>query len=279
MLDLFTGWLFTQLDFFASGLGILLIGALALLTVLLWEWRLTLVSLFVIQVGVAILAGKVHGLALQWASVQIMVMALALLMLLLSAQQVRPALQQQRPGSWPVRLSAAVLLLISWQFLEVDLALPMIAPRIAQLFFWLALCGLVLLGLSDTPFFTGIALLLWFMPVQAFIEILLPQHRLFVFIGMIELLVTLACSYLMLAQRLPSIRLRPIITDNLMGEGTPPLLIGTQTNGGSRPALTNGNGKREPVAQPTTPLPKDLARGSSRDGTGEHNAVEARRAT
>ena len=284
MLELFTGWLFTQLDFFASGLGILLIGATALLTILLWDWRVTLAGVLVIQVGVAILAGKVHGLTIQWASVQIMVTGLALLMLLLSAHQVQPALRQQRPGSWPVRLSAAMLLLISWQFLDVDLALPIIAPQIAQLCLWLALCGLVLLGLSDTPFFTGVALLLWFMPIQAFIEILLPQYRLFVLIGMIELLVALACSYLMLAQRLPVSRSRPLRAGQPMrNAGALPLLLGTPINGVTLPTLINGNGKHAPLNPLLTPTRRAAPaqdpppNAPPREPTGEHDAITARR--
>lgn len=277
MLDLFTGWLFTQLDFFASGLGILLIGATALLTILLWEWRLTLIGIMVIQVGVAILVSKVHALTLQWASVQLLVTALAVLMLLLSAQQVRPALGQQRPGSWPVRLSAAILLVISWQFLDVDFALPIVAPQIAQLFLWLALCGLVLLGLSDTPFFTGIALLLWFMPIQALIEILLPQYRLFIFIGMLELLVLLACSYLMLAQRLPLLRPRPAVTDSTAREGISALpRLASPTPSGATPLLMNGAGKYAPGTSTPSPRPLASPTKAPEEETGEH-AVSTRR--
>lgn len=277
MLDLFTGWLFTQLDFFASGLGIVLIGATALLTILLWEWRLTLIGIMVIQVGVAILVSKVHALALQWASVQLLVTALAVLMLLLSAQQVRPALGQQRPGSWPVRLSAAILLVISWQFLDVDFALPIVAPQIAQLFLWLALCGLVLLGLSDTPFFTGIALLLWFMPIQALIEILLPQYRLFIFIGMLELLVLLACSYLMLAQRLPALRPRPVVTDRTAREGTSALpRFAPPATSGATPLLINGAGKYTPGTSTPSQRPLPPPTKTPEEETGEH-AVSTRR--
>jgi len=274
MLDLFTGWLFTQLDFFGSGLGILLIGATALLTILLWEWRITLVAITVIQVGLAILVSKVHGLALQWASVQLLVTALGVLMLLLSAQQVRPALGQQRPGSWPVRLSAAVLLVISWQFLDVDFTLPLVAPQIAQLFLWLALCGLVLFGLSDTPFFTGVALLLWFMPIQAFIEILLPEYRLFVLIGMLELLVLLACSYLMLAQRLPVRPSRPRMPDNMGQEGSSALpRLAPPPTSGTTPRLGNSAGNHTPAPPAHRPAPPPSG---PEEETGEH-AVSTRR--
>lgn len=197
-------WLLTNFTFFASGLGILTIGAVAVLMLFFWEWRSSLVGLCVIQVGVAVLVTQVHQVELKWAQVQILVTTLSAAMLLLSARQIRFALPYQRPGSWFMRLVAVTLLIICWRFFDLDLALPVVAPPVAQLFLWLAVCALIMLGLGDAPLSTAIALLLWFIPVQAFIQILLPEFRLFVLIGIVQLLSALACSYLMLSARMPA---------------------------------------------------------------------------
>lgn len=197
-------WLLTNFTFFASGLGILTIGAVAVLMLFLWEWRSFLVGLCVIQLGVVVLVTYVHQVELKWAQVQILVTTLSAAMLFLSARQIRFALPYQRPGSWFIRLIAVTLLLICWRLFDVDLALPVVAAPLAQLFLWLAVCALITLGLSDAPLSTAVAILLWFMPVQAFIQILLPEFRLFVLIGIVQLLSALACSYLMLAARLPA---------------------------------------------------------------------------
>lgn len=206
-------WLLTTFNFFASGLGILTIGAVALIMLLLWEWRLLLIGLCVIQLGVVVLVTKVHQVDLEWAQVQILVTALCTAMLLLSARQIRFALPYQRPGSLLVRLMAVTLLLICWRFFDFEVSLPVIAPALAQLFLWIALCALIMLGLGDAPLSTGVALLLWFIPVQGFIQVLLPEFRLFVLIGIIQILSALACSYLMLAARLPDMSTAAIPTD------------------------------------------------------------------
>ncbi|MEZ4622812.1 MAG: hypothetical protein R2867_45950 [Caldilineaceae bacterium] len=61
---------------------------------------------------------------LDWSNVQLLVSTLFAAMLALSAHQVRPVLRLQRPGSWLVRLSAVVLLVASWRFVDFDLAIP-----------------------------------------------------------------------------------------------------------------------------------------------------------
>ncbi len=211
-IDLITP-LLPHLSFFATGLGLLSIGGLALLIILFWEWHFTLAGLFVIQLGVAVLATQIHALPPQWGTVQLMVSALAAAMLLLSARQVRQAHPQQRPGSFVIRFSAVTLLAVSWQFVDFDIALPLLTVPETDLFLWLILCAFVMLGLSDSPLYTAVALLLWLIPVQVFIQLILPEQRLFVFIGIAELLVALSCSYLLLAQRLPERTAHNVLTD------------------------------------------------------------------
>jgi len=203
---------FLKLSFFASGLGLILIGAVATSIILFWEWRWAFVSVLVVQTGVCILVMHVHGAPQDWAALQIMVMGLCVLMLALSAQQTHTMMSKRRPGSLLLRSMAVLLLLASWQIFNLKLALPLISPTILPLFLWLGLCTLVLLSLSDDAFFTGIALLLWCIPVQAMIEILLPMPQLFILINILEILITLACSYLVLTGRAP-VPEEQVITD------------------------------------------------------------------
>jgi hypothetical protein len=240
-MDLFTNWILTNFTFFASGLGILVIGAAALLVILLWDWRVILIGLVVVQTGVMVLTTQVYQLPTEWGTVQLMVTALAAAMLALSARQVMPVLRLQRPGSWWVRLSAVILLAVSWQFVNFALPLPLLTPQITQLFLWLILCAFVLLGLSDSPLHTGVALLFWLMPVQAFLQVLLPELRLFVPIGMAEIFVGLTCSYLLLAQRTPAPQQIPIFTDVIFPEQS-----------ASRPALPGPAWSPQLTTQPRT---------------------------
>lgn len=247
-MDFLTNWVLTNFTFFASGLGILLIGTIALILILIWDWRVTLVGLLVMQIGVVVLSHQVHGLPLEWANVQLMVTALVAAMLSLSARQIGRTLWEQRPGSWLIRLGAVVLLIVGWQFVEVDLVLPQLAPQVADLFFWLALCAFVLLGLSGSPFYTGVALVIWFMPVQAFIQVLLPDQRLFVLIAMSELFVGLACSYLLLAQRLPEQEQQVVLTDAVFPEEKRRLALPSPSWGPKLPI--NGGERRSNQVSP-----------------------------
>jgi len=255
-----TAWLLATFTFFASGLGILTIAAVTVAMLLFWEWRTLLIGLCIIQLGMAVLVTRAYQVNLQWAQVQILVTLLSAGMLGLSARQIRFAIPYQRPGAWFVRVMAIALLLICWQLFDFDLALPTIVPPFTQIFLWLALCALIMLGLGDTPLFTGVALLLWFIPVQAFIQILLPEFRLFVLIGMVQLLTALACSYLMLTARLPVFENVAAPTDVAFSTGTaprralnapsplPPPLLSPPAQPASR-LLPNG-GTQAPLAPP-----------------------------
>lgn len=249
-MDSLIPWLLTTFTFFASGLGILTIGAVALLMLFLWEWRSFLVGLCIIQLGVAVLVTYVHQVEMKWAQVQILVIALSAAMLFLSARQIRFALPYQRPGSWFIRLMAVTLLLICWRLFDLDLALPVVATPLAQLFLWLAVCALIMLGLSDAPLSTAVALLLWFIPVQAFIQILLPEFRLFVLIGIVQLLSALACSYLMLAARLPETVTVARPTDMTFPRSLParPVLPPLPELPKPAPRLLPTGGRQQPVA-------------------------------
>jgi hypothetical protein len=209
------------LSFFASGLGVLTIAALATSLFLLWNWRLALLGLLGIQVGVAALVIPTQGFPVQPAAVQILVMALCVLLLSASAQSLRTPHAHPPPGSFLVRCMVVTLLLVSWELFDLQLSLPVISPTVSKLFVWLALCALVILSLSDAPLFAGIALLLWCIPIQVIVELAVPGHSLFVLIGMMEIVLALACSYLVLVDLAPVPPTPTITTDITFPEGSP----------------------------------------------------------
>lgn len=286
MIDTLVAQLLANLGFFATGFGLLVIGGTALLTILLWEWRLTLLGLVAVQLGVAVLVTRIHGLPTEWASVQLMVTALAAAMLALSARQVRPALRVQRPGSFVVRLCGIVLLLVGWQFVELDLQLPGLTPQEVSLFSWLVLCAFVMLGFGDSPLYTGVALLLWLIPVQAFIQVLLPDQRLFVLIGIGQIFLALACSYLLLAQRLPALSTNRVLTDMTFPDElqitpqsarlTPARQLGLKQNPAPAVEEPNWGGRFLPEAPDTAPTRSSAERTQAREATGEHPLVKRR---
>jgi hypothetical protein len=215
--------LLEKLSFFASGLGVLSLAVIATLIFVLWEWRSALLALIVLQLGLAALMVEVHGLPTQWAAVQIMVILLCTFLLSLSAQQMRGQRMAHPPGPLLLRLMVLALLLASWRVFDLHLNIPLLNPPIVRLFVWLALCALVTMALGDSPFFTAVALLLWSLPIQAVVELLLPGHNLFVIIGIVQIAVTLACSYLLLVDLTPTPAPTPVTTDSPFVEPPPRL--------------------------------------------------------
>jgi hypothetical protein len=202
-----------QVSFFNTGLGVLALAALAATLFLFWEWRSALVTLIVLQVGVAALMVEVHHLPLQWAGVQILVILLCVLLLSLSAMRLRGRQALRPPGPWLLRLMVLVLLVAGWRVFDMRISIPLLNPPVMRLFLWLGLCAITTLSLSDSPLYTAIALLLWAMPVQAIVEMLTPGHTLFALIGMVQIVITLACSYLLLIELAPAIKPAPVPTD------------------------------------------------------------------
>jgi len=256
---------FAKLSFFATGLGLLTTGAVAVSIILVWRWRLALLSLLVVQIGVAVLVVRVHGAPYTWAAIELLVMLICLAMLALSAHQVQAQLARHQPGSLLLRGATVLLMLASWRVFDLKVDLPVIAPQVIQLFVWLGLCTLVLLSLSDTPFFTGVALLLWSIPIQAIVQILLPAPALFVLIGMVQIMLTLACSYLILTVRLPATVTQQVNTDLTFA---PEPLISSGLSNGS----TNGIGVHGLLTGPNP-----AQRALSSEQTGEYPLAVERR--
>lgn len=208
------------LTFFSTGFGLMVVGAIAAAIILFWEWRLALAGLFVVQVGVATVAVQVEQIPGEWAGVMTAVTALTCLILALSAQQVPRPVSLRQSGTFLLRAMVLVVVFLGWQALRDSIRIPELVPQVTALFVWLGLCVLVMLALSDNPLFYAVALLLWCVPVQAVVGVLLGIPALIALIGMLELAIALACSYLVLAEQLPVAEAPPILTDIVFPDPT-----------------------------------------------------------
>ncbi|MEM7133034.1 MAG: hypothetical protein AAF702_42425 [Chloroflexota bacterium] len=190
------------LRFFATDLGVLSIGFLAILMILAWDWRVSLFGMVLIQVGVAGLATFREGIEIQWTMVQTLTIVLCVLILALSATQVSASPTSRQAGNGLLRLMIVILFYVSWRLFQFDVPIPVIDADLSLLFTWLSLCALLMLAMSDNPLFTGCALLLWFIPMHVVISVLFPVTNLIVLYGVLELTLALCCSYLILAERI-----------------------------------------------------------------------------
>lgn len=197
-------WLFQAFSFFGTPPGMNLIGTIAAMGIVLWDWRIMLATLFVVQFGVAAATVKFQQLPPEWATVMIGIMGLCCLILLLSAQHIKLRTSIAQAGSWPLRAMLVLLFYMGWRLVAVNVRLPEFDPALTELFTWLGLCVLMILGLSENPLTTAIALLLWFAPVQAVVAGLLGIPPLIALVGILQLALALACSYLVLVEQAPA---------------------------------------------------------------------------
>jgi hypothetical protein len=209
------------LNFLAGDVGLIVIGLAAALTVLVWEWRTAVVGVLFVQVGLAAVAVVHHDVALEWLYVQTGVLALSCMILALSARQTRAVGSMYHAGAWPLRMATLILAFFCWQLLAANISLPVLRPEETRLVVWLALIGVLMMGLGDSPFFTGMGLILWLTLVQVGADVLLSIPALIAMIGMLELALALACSYLILVERVPDAIAAPVMTDITFPDESP----------------------------------------------------------
>jgi hypothetical protein len=206
-------WMFQILSFLASNTGLLLTGAVCGLVILLWDWRFGLLGVCFIQLSAATAGVVLHGMAAEWAMIQSVVVVLVCLMLLLSARAhgLRPSIRQ--PGTGVARgLLLGMFLAGAW-FMEVQIALPGMDALVMELFVWLVLCAVMLLGLSDHPLYNGIGLLLWLIPVQVIVAVVTPIPVVVALVGLVVLVVGMAVSYLVYVEHLAAEERDLVLTD------------------------------------------------------------------
>lgn len=195
----------------ANGLGILFLAALAGSIVLIWDWRWAVVSSTLLLLGVSSIAVRVHGAPTLIAAVQWLAIVVATLLLGLAAHFHPRAVATLPNANWLLRTLALGFLLGAWWMLDSGFNLPLFSRVETDLLIWVALCGVLLLGLSASPFYTGIGLLLVLAPLQSIASVLMPGAGLSIFVGIGQILAALACAYLTLAQPSPVIEQRKII--------------------------------------------------------------------
>ena len=191
---------FSALDFLATAPGFLLIGAIAAAMILLWDWRASLLGLFVIQLSVATIAVELLQLDARWAAIQTAIMLLCCLILGISGRQTPVGSSWHQSGSMLLRVLVLILLYVCWRLFEFNITIPLIRPDVTVLFMWLGICALLTLSLNDNPLFTGTALLQWCIPAQVVTATLLPIPNLIVLLGVLQLLLALGCSYMVLVE-------------------------------------------------------------------------------
>lgn len=176
------------------------IGVVAALLVLLWDWRLLLPGLALVQYGVGQLLVYRYGVPAQWLAIYFWVVLLAALILALSPLQTRSYQIVDRSGNPFFRGLLLLLLGVVVYSIAFEVPLPVVDLETARLFLWLAACALLILALTDSPLLTGAGLLLWFIPVQSLMAVILPLPALIALLGALALSIALVCSYLDLAE-------------------------------------------------------------------------------
>lgn len=195
MFDLFLGT-----AFWASATPMWGIAVVATLLLLFWDWRLLLPGLALIQYGVGQVLIHRYGVPAPWLVIYFWVVVLAGLILSLSPMQTRKYQPMDRSGNVVFRGALLLLLLALVYSISLDLPLPILDVATTRLFLWLAACAFLTLALTDNAFFTGAGMLLWLIPVQSLMAVILPQPALIALLGTLLLLVSLACGYLTLAE-------------------------------------------------------------------------------
>ncbi|MFN2204080.1 MAG: hypothetical protein ACK2UO_23000 [Caldilineaceae bacterium] len=190
-----------SVSFLSSPLGLTLAGALVALAIILWSWQFSLLVVFAVQTAVGAVTVHLSQVPVQWVLIQSAVMALSCLILAMSASKViRSSPTARQSGSIWLRAMAVTLLYGAWRLLDITVSLPETDGNVAQLYGWLALCAVLILGLGASPLFAGVAVLLWITVIQAFVASVLEIPSLVALVGILELLVALACSYLLIAE-------------------------------------------------------------------------------
>lgn len=197
--------IFSLFSFFATGYGVLFTMALVLALLVAWEWRVMLVIVVILQLAVGTLMVRFHNANPNWMLVQLIAMLISCASLSISVLQMRSTTLVRRRTNLVLHLLLAPLLVAGWWLLQVDLPLPELNPALRQLFLWLAVVALVELSISNDPMSIGVGLLIWCIPLHALAVLFTPIPTLLALIGLLELLLGLACAYLIIADRNPAL--------------------------------------------------------------------------
>lgn len=200
MLDFLTGN-----DFWFTSTPLLLVGLLAVVVVLAWDWRVALPALLLVQVGVGALSVRRSSVPDDWSAVFGWVVLGCCLILLLSIRYAHTPTRPGRVGTLFFRGLLLGLVAFLIQSRVIDLAalaefLPLIDEPLSRLLIWLAFCALFATANAEGALENGLALLLWLIAAEAALLAVAPAAIVVVLLGCLFLLVTLACGYLLIAE-------------------------------------------------------------------------------
>ncbi len=185
---------------FATGAGVLLLSGLAGLLLILWNWRFTLVALPLLHLGVNAQMVLLHGLDPLLAAGQMVAILICTGILAASSWEQRASPTLRPSGNLFLRIGATGLLLVAWWAVDPGVIFPIFGRVETDLLMWFGLVGLLVMGLSHSPFYWGVALLLWIAPIHAIAGVLLAGSGLAPIVGIAAITMTLASSYLMLSE-------------------------------------------------------------------------------
>lgn len=240
--------MFGLLSFFATPAGMTATALLAAGLVIVWEWRLALIGLVALQIAVATVVVQRHDMPAQWALVQVAVVGLGCIILALSQNRVLSSRSLRQSGTWVLRLLVVGLAYYGLRLVGANWVLPQLDAETTKMLAWLALTAALILAFGENPLYVGVGLLLWCVVVQAVIGPLLGIPALVAIIGIVELLLALACSYLILAEEAPETSVRQVITD----VSFPIVVVTPNGANGKRAAQGALPAGREGAARPTT---------------------------
>ncbi len=185
----------------ALNLSILLIAAMLVLS----DWRLALAAFALLQVFAGILLTRL--LPPEWALLQWIVGGLVGVMWFLSARRVDTIQRRQRGTPWwrpqwrlnastLLRLALVLLLLVVVYARPPLLPLPRLPSDLARFATFLALGGLIGLGLGDRPLRWGLCLSMWVLAANFTVDALQVDPGTVGLLAGLELLLGFAISYL-----------------------------------------------------------------------------------
>lgn len=185
----------------AVGLSLLLVAAMMVFS----DWRFALAAFALLHVLVGILLTRL--LPPEWALMPWVVGGLVGVMWFLSARRVESVQRKQEKRPWwlprwrlnastLMRLALVLLLLVVVYSQRPVVNLPGLDPDLAQLATFLALAGLMGLGLGDRPMRWGFGLSLWVLTAQFAVPALRTDVYAVALLAGLELLLGFAISYL-----------------------------------------------------------------------------------
>lgn len=185
----------------AVGLSLLLVAAMLVFS----DWRFALAAFALLHVLVGILLTRL--LPPEWALMPWVVGGLVGVMWFLSARRVESVQRKQEKRPWwlprwrlnastLMRLALVLLLLVVVYSQRPVVNLPGLDPDLAQLATFLALAGLMGLGLGDRPMRWGFGLSLWVLTAQLAVPALRTDVYAVALLAGLELLLGFAVSYL-----------------------------------------------------------------------------------